>query len=66
MHNVHLGNAHYLINKLFSKKAKGMALQTAADSVLEGIRPPNYIERGPRTFCDVSFWKAHKWSNWLY
>ena len=35
MHNIYLGNARYLTNKLFSKKAKGMALRNAADSVLE-------------------------------
>ena len=59
MHNCYLG----VITRVFDVKAKGMARGKIANEVLENIHPPLFIERGPRSFNEVAFWKAHKWAN---
>ena len=66
MHNVYLGNTKYLIKKIFDKTAKGKANQNAANEILENTRPTDFIERGPRKFTEVAFWKAHEWANFLF
>ena len=66
MHNSFLGNARYLIKRLFDDSAKGTALKTAANEIIKNIRPPNFIQRGPRTFDEMKHWKAHEYGNFLF
>ena len=66
MHNCYLGVCKYVITRVFDVKAKGMARRKIANEVLENIHPPLFIERGPRSFNEVAFWKAHEWANFVY
>lgn len=67
MHNVYIGNVKYLIkNIIFNKSAMGKANRNVADSILGNTRPTDFIERGPRKFTEMAFWRAHEWANFLY
>ena len=68
LHGVYLGGVRYLLRVDFiDVKPKSMKDRRLAvvNKVLASINPPTFIERGPRTFEEFSFFKGHELANFL-
>ncbi|KAJ8669893.1 hypothetical protein QAD02_001152 [Eretmocerus hayati] len=63
MHALCLGIAKYFMERWLSMLSPRDRLRL--DSLIEGIRVPNHLQRLSRSIGDRKHWKSREWENWL-
>ena len=71
LHGIYIGVVKYLIDVIFfdarfANKSTRQDRVNIANKILDSIKAPFFIERGPRNLSDYKKWKAHEWRNMLF
>ena len=70
LHSIYIGNVKKIIIFIFfsvdvEAKIRNARLEVA-DEVIAAIRPPNFIERGPRLLSHKTHWRGHEWEEFFF
>ena len=71
LHGIYIGVVKYLMDIVFFD-AKFAIKSTrddrikVANKILDSVKSPFFVERGPRNLNDCKRWKAHEWRNMLF